>query len=74
MVILAAVWISNVGPYMILCICGSCASGCNQEPAGAIIWRKFFRDKAGLPIPWGIMIIPADLLVAVRDVARAHTR
>ena len=38
----------RIDPYMIVCIQGSCAAGCNQEPVRAVVWRKMFYDIAGL--------------------------
>ena len=48
MVVFVAVRNSNVGPHMILCMYGSCAAGCNQEPVCVVVWRKLFRDIVGM--------------------------
>lgn len=39
-----------VGQYMILCMYGSCAASCNQEPDGAVVGLMVFRDIAGMSI------------------------
>ena len=50
-----------IGPCMIVCIYGSCAADCNQEPVQVVMWRKLFRDKTGLLMSG----IPADPLVVL---------
>ena len=59
--------------YTIVCIYGSCAAGCNQEPVQAVVYRKLFHDIADLPKSYRNTGIPADPHVAVYDVTRAHT-
>ena len=37
-----------VGPCMIVCLHGSCAAGCNQEPVQAIVAQVVFRYSNSL--------------------------